>query len=278
MSQNKPQFSCPACGRKFPWKAESAGRQGKCKCGHVLTVPAKAEGDPEPIALEEAAAPVAAPEQANCPGCGAAMEPGAVLCLNCGYNTRTGGQMTTEVAGGEAAPAATAGRAADAYPGRRRRGPAEKESGGSTKMYVILGCALLLLAMGVGGWFVYQGTGGGKANVPRLGDDAKVEHMIETETATDLQVWIKANPKRMLAGKTPGQALALEDRLKEMGATKVMAFGVGVMSLSIAIELPKDPAQRKELFSWFNRNNHPMEPTPPAQDVGQRYLLLFPGL
>jgi hypothetical protein len=249
----------------------------------VLTIPAEAEAEPEPIALEDAAGPVAAAEQAKCPGCGEAMASEAVLCVNCGYNLRTGGCVATQVGGSEAAAAApaaasraTASRAADTYPGRRRRGPAEKESGGSTKLYVILGGVLLLVAMGVGGWIVFQGTGGSKANVPRLGDDAKVEHMIETETATDLQQWIKANPARMLAGKTPGQAIALEDRLKGMGATKVLAFGTGVMSLSIAVELPKDPAQRKELFGWFNGNRQPTDRQ--QQDVGQQYVLFFTGL
>jgi hypothetical protein len=29
----------------------------------------------------------------SCPGCGAAMGPGAIICTNCGYNTRTGKQM-----------------------------------------------------------------------------------------------------------------------------------------------------------------------------------------
>ncbi len=284
MSQSRPQFSCPGCARKYPWKSESAGKKAKCKCGQLLTVPAEAEVDDEPIPLDDAALPPAPAEQANCPACSEPMEPGAVLCLNCGYNVRTGGQVTTQIGGAKAAAApaptpASSSRATDtAYPGRRRRGPVENESAGSTKMYVILGAAVLLVAMGVGGWIVFKGTGGAKANVPRLGDDATVERMIEDERATDLQEWIKANPARMLAGKTPGQAIALEDRLKGMGATKVLAFGGGVMSLSIAIELPQTPAQRRELFDWYRRNNKPLEPRPPVQDVGQRYLLFFPGL
>lgn len=263
---SQAQFSCPSCGRKFPWKAESAGRKGKCKCGNVLIVPAAADPEPEPSSLQ-----VAAEAPTACPGCGQTMEPGAVLCLHCGYNLRTGGKMATQVLGG-AAPAAAK---QPIYPQSRRRGQDESAPTSSTKLYIILGAALLVVAMGVGGWIIFRGTGGGKANVPRLGDDAKVEELIKEQTATDLGEWIQANPARGLHHRTPGQAIALEKQLKGMGAKRVLAFGGGVLTTAVAIELPQDPAQRKELFDWFDRNRGPGDP--PVKDVGQNYLLYYPS-
>src|SRR5438046_926572 len=100
MDQTKPHFSCPACGRKLPWTSASAGRKGKCKCGQVVTVPAEpvAGITAEAMAEDVGEGVVPEPAAAGCPACGQAMEPEAVLCLNCGYNMRTGGQIATEVA------------------------------------------------------------------------------------------------------------------------------------------------------------------------------------
>ena len=41
-------FSCGSCGRKHPWKKQLAGRQGKCKCGQILTVPS----EPDPVDVD----------------------------------------------------------------------------------------------------------------------------------------------------------------------------------------------------------------------------------
>jgi hypothetical protein len=41
---NGPTFSCPECGKEYPWKAELAGKKGKCKCGAVMHVPTSSEG------------------------------------------------------------------------------------------------------------------------------------------------------------------------------------------------------------------------------------------
>jgi hypothetical protein len=32
-------FSCSACGRRYPWKAELAGKRARCRCGAGLDVP-----------------------------------------------------------------------------------------------------------------------------------------------------------------------------------------------------------------------------------------------
>ena len=39
-----PKFSCPECGKQYPWKPELAGKKGKCKCGAIMSVPNAATG------------------------------------------------------------------------------------------------------------------------------------------------------------------------------------------------------------------------------------------
>jgi len=137
--------------------------------------------------------------------------------------------------------------------------------------YVILGGVLLLVAMGVGGWIIFNGTGGANANKPKLGDDAAVEQMIADDYPKDLTEWIEANPARMLGGMNAMQATMMERQLKKMGATKVLAFGAGVLCLVIAVELPDDPTQRKVLLDWHDQKRLPGDPH--TKDVGQRYFL-----
>src|SRR4051812_2589694 len=95
------QFTCEGCSKTYTWKPELAGRRVKCKCAHVMTAPAEdpalAEAPPEgfedlyalaesgPVAAE-AVTPPPIPRGTPCPQCGASMQDGAVLCLNCGHN------------------------------------------------------------------------------------------------------------------------------------------------------------------------------------------------
>jgi hypothetical protein len=57
-----------------------------------------------------------------------------------------------------------------------------------------------------------------------------------------------------------------------MGAVKVYAFG-GVVTASLAIELPDDTDKRKELIEWQKRWHTDMNETPQT-DVGQQFLLI----
>lgn len=109
------KFSCEGCGKSYAWKSELAGKRVKCKCGQPLTVPredpAAAEADfggfDDFEALANgtpvdayAAAPVSSAGP-TCPSCGGGVTPGAVLCMNCGYNLKTGKKVKTQkVAGG----------------------------------------------------------------------------------------------------------------------------------------------------------------------------------
>jgi len=56
------EFACEGCGHGYKVKQELAGKQVRCKCGHVMTVPAAASNRPalKPLA-SPAPAPVAVP-------------------------------------------------------------------------------------------------------------------------------------------------------------------------------------------------------------------------
>ena len=38
--------ACTSCGKEFRWKPELAGKKAKCKCGSVISVPAKPPAPP----------------------------------------------------------------------------------------------------------------------------------------------------------------------------------------------------------------------------------------
>ena len=57
-----PKFNCPGCGKEYKWKPELAGKKGKCKCGSVFVVPAKAVKPVPAPAPVPAPVPVPAPQ------------------------------------------------------------------------------------------------------------------------------------------------------------------------------------------------------------------------
>ncbi len=145
------RFHCPTCDKRYRWKAELAGRKVRCAgCEAKLRVPQAGGGpaelleppphpdptpEPEPaddgggmydLDLSDSTADKvnpggggakAASDGGNCPNCNAAVKPGAVLCLNCGFNFAEGKVMQTVVGAGGDAPAA-AGAPAAAKGGR----------------------------------------------------------------------------------------------------------------------------------------------------------------
>ena len=88
-----------ACGKTLKAPATAVGKKARCRsCGNtfVVTPPEEvaAPEEPDPDAMYELAEPArSAPEQTSgavCPQCGAGMDGNAVLCVNCGFNTKTG--------------------------------------------------------------------------------------------------------------------------------------------------------------------------------------------
>jgi hypothetical protein len=96
-----------SCGKKLKAPASAVGKKAKCpKCGNVLTVkpppPPPPEEDNSLDALYDLAQESeqhAAQQQLapRCPGCMREMLPGAVICTNCGYDTRKGKAIAPQV-------------------------------------------------------------------------------------------------------------------------------------------------------------------------------------
>jgi predicted RNA-binding Zn-ribbon protein involved in translation (DUF1610 family) len=105
---------CGSCRKRFAAKENLAGRKVKCpQCGAELTIP-KPRLEPEPAPqitdlldeYETASPPAGETSSATagtaggatrvpdtelkCPSCGASLKAGSVICLECGYNLRTG--------------------------------------------------------------------------------------------------------------------------------------------------------------------------------------------
>ena len=123
MASDDPKFICPACGKQYRWKPELAGRSAKCACGGKLVVPAEPPGanntlapTPSPVAasvrspdalaasVKTGPAPATPPLPPRpvaggtaCPSCKASLAPGAVLCVACGYNLKTGKKLSLVV-------------------------------------------------------------------------------------------------------------------------------------------------------------------------------------
>lgn len=128
MSDSSDRFACPGCGKRFRWNAEIAGRKVRCtRCNLKMRIPAAAGATAEAL---ETPAPPAEPSQPDagsdaaydlsldndlaglaptapvspvaangdrCPSCNSSVKPGAVICINCGFNLQAGTKMQTRV-------------------------------------------------------------------------------------------------------------------------------------------------------------------------------------
>ncbi len=129
------EFACSECHRGYRVKDELAGKTAKCgKCGHRMRIPQTAHSQTAAATPSPAKAPVvagspktptkpsgqssmsswldeeleasqsavaSAPKApkvagAQCPACGATLAAGAVLCVACGYDTRTRSKHQTQ--------------------------------------------------------------------------------------------------------------------------------------------------------------------------------------
>ena len=95
---------CGSCEKKFKANDTLAGKRVKCpQCGGAITIPAAepaaSPGSMSSLLDEESVpatpAPKPKPKPApsgprKCPACSAELTAGAVLCVNCGHDLRTG--------------------------------------------------------------------------------------------------------------------------------------------------------------------------------------------
>jgi hypothetical protein len=310
------RFSCSACGREYPWKPELAGRSAKCKCGQVLHVPATApaEPEPEPDVLDFADDPVpaepvkakplvkaggaaaaAAPKAAvakpkappaaqssgqRCPSCQSDMTPGAPICINCGFDLRTGKHVQTAVEA-DAPVAATPAKAKAkggkaAAKGKSKGRGAVDEGGSNTKQIIVV---VLLAVLAIGGIFAAKsffkkddgttGPGGG----PALGDDAQAVRMLKDNEPIEGKEFVDSHPSRTLGITwTNAQSRNRVQSWYDMGVAKVWAFS-GQISRHVVFELPTDGEKRAKIFDWVG-NWYTDQQKDRPKDVGQKYLIL----
>ncbi len=91
------RVSCQ-CGAAFQAKDELAGKRVRCpKCGQPLAIPAPAKKPAAPAPLEDLLEDAHVEEAAvpRCPECNAELKPGAVLCVECGFDLAAGRKLKT---------------------------------------------------------------------------------------------------------------------------------------------------------------------------------------
>ena len=106
-NEGEQSITCTACDRQYRWKQELAGRKMKCKCGEVVVMPNQPD-DIDDLYTMAGLESSASPQKTNCDSCGTRIKPGAAICINCGYNLKTGDVVVTAInapATGQGAPA-----------------------------------------------------------------------------------------------------------------------------------------------------------------------------
>ena len=110
--------TCGSCSSTFNARDELAGKRVKCpKCGERMTIPAatatpvaagrvvskSAAVDPMEALLREAKVGESIHSGPICPDCATPVVPGAIICVDCGFNMETGKRLRTakETAEGE---------------------------------------------------------------------------------------------------------------------------------------------------------------------------------
>jgi len=97
--------ACDKCSQKFAAPDKLAGKAVRCpKCSNPIRIPARGGGPAQQTAqqpapqqqsamddlFDEAGIESTAPGGIRCPSCFVPMQPSAVMCVSCGFNTQTG--------------------------------------------------------------------------------------------------------------------------------------------------------------------------------------------
>jgi len=142
-----PTIECPNCGKVYRFSPNYAGKTVRCKgCEQPFRFPDSAGDDDAPLELDFADEPAG---RDTCENCGSPMQPAAVLCLNCGYDRRTGQVMTTaaETAADEPPPSATFGMGRVDHDALRAE--ADREAFGKTWLVPIILCSVGIALLAV---------------------------------------------------------------------------------------------------------------------------------
>lgn len=107
-------IKCTACQKRMKAPDRLAGKRVKCKCGAAIAIPAATAVEPEEIADLALLAQGESIDGPNCPSCAAVLSLGAVVCVRCGYNLKTGKKMVTAADAAPATPPSTSATASNA--------------------------------------------------------------------------------------------------------------------------------------------------------------------
>lgn len=169
---------CGSCQKKFKAGDQLAGKKVKCpQCGSVITIPqpqppAAASSPPPPpppspfqssvasildeedIPLQAMPKPAATPAQPSrlCPGCGAGLSEQAVLCVHCGFDTRSGRKLEV----GSAADEEASGSGAT---GKKKKKRSRETSQGLAFLYGSAASFAFAMVGAVMWWIAFYFTG-----------------------------------------------------------------------------------------------------------------------
>ena len=102
------EFACPGCGQNLEAPEEMAGQVVACPaCEQEMTVPEAEPPDaapgiefPEVVSGDSFPDVMTADEESggeSCASCGETLEPGAVLCIACGFHAGLGRRIETKL-------------------------------------------------------------------------------------------------------------------------------------------------------------------------------------
>jgi hypothetical protein len=312
------KFTCDQCHKSYSWKPELAGRRVKCKCGHALSVPrddpAVADDDALPPEFEdlyalsagapvdESASPPPPPPPAGgraCPACGAGVDAGAVLCVNCGHNLKTGKKLKTAnvAAAPEYRSYGVKGGGGEEMSPQKKKVIALSIIGG---LVAIIGTVIALVVASrpaarerearlnsrpakLEKIITASENAGGLTEAMKDGSLAEALHdptreSIEATIARNKEVyhlnvrgqtlpgqkgpeakaWIDGGPKNYLQGHDHDQSVKIIHDAYDLGITDVHLTSPAIEGPNSAFfidgivgTLPKDPAKRKKVFTWY---------------------------
>jgi hypothetical protein len=287
---------CTICGKKYPFKADLAGRKVKCRCGHVIAVPApvvKADEDslyqlaPDPSKEQSKGTVLPRQEEDDgsvpCPNCNSPVIAGSVICVACGFNLKTGEKL--EGIGSPVRPAAPASgsgrpaRFAGIPPGLSAKRVADEPRSAMFWKIGIVALVMLLIAGAVVA-MRYVGRGSGATAAAALDPDDESVAEAMGGFHKEVRQWFKDHESAVFGGAldqmNARQAEAKVEEWYRLGAKQVIVFDPRA-AIWVAIELPPEPEKRAALFEW-QKKWHAERNQRIRTDNGQKYLVIRLGV
>jgi hypothetical protein len=265
---------CPGCGRSGPYRPELAGKKLKCKCGQVIHIPAAAaaaaSAEQEPLRPQ----PLHVPKPADVEDEYDVRQPEPPSNRDV--------ERPADVVAYQSAPPQSAPKDENAptmYQAYARPKTYQADPGADQTNVIRIALILAIAVVIIGGSIFGIKMLGGKttsttANLP--GEDADIESQMQDGYCKEIHAWYQEDSTRIMGPWSQSQALSQADHWTQMGAKQVLALGPR-MSLVAIIELPDDPAKRKQLFDW-QAQWHLQHFEKVWTDVGQKYLMIRLGI